>query len=147
MLAQPVVPVTSVRLVAALTAMAPEVHSSTRGGHLVEIGGELIRVEHRPDRPFALLMSTRWRRRLPVDHGRKLRELVDELNRDGILRTTVSVTDRGELDVRIALTHVVAAGASDDQLTGWLRRGGEALLAALQRLDHDFPEPPFVKED
>ncbi|HZK04844.1 MAG TPA: hypothetical protein VFC82_03240 [Actinomycetaceae bacterium] len=144
MFAQLVVPLTSQRVVAALGSLAPEVFSSPQGGHLAEIEGELLRVEHRPERPFALAMSAEWRRRLPVDHHARVRETIDEMNRELTpARTSLSVTDSGHLDVRVALTHWVGAGVSDGQLNGWLRRGADVLARALSRLDRTFPEPAF----
>lgn len=140
MLAQPVIPVTSARIEAALAGLG-EVHTSASGSFMVEVDGEIVRVERRADRPFALQMTTRWRRRLPVVAARKLRDLIDALNREGITRTFVSVTDAGFLDVRSSLTHVVLVGASDPQLEGWTQRGARALLHVLARLDQAFPEP------
>nr|NLD41244.1 hypothetical protein [Actinomycetales bacterium] len=147
MLAQPVTPLTPSRLLTALGVLAPEVHSSPQGNHLIEIDGELVRIEHRPDRPFALTASTRWRRRLPVDHSSAVREFADESNRDlPPTRTSISVTDSGHLEVQVSLTHLVIGGVSDNQLAGWIGRGTNALLTQLGRLDRRFPEPAPLED-
>ena len=142
MLAQPVTPLLPGRLVTALGALAEDVHSSPEGSHLVPVGGELIRVEHLADRPFALTVSLEWRRRLPMDHSANIRAFVDESNREiGLARTSVAVTDSGHLRVVVAATHLVIGGISDAQLAGWLERGIGELLDVVETLDDRFPEP------
>lgn len=88
-----------------------------------------------------------WPRALDIRHATLASDVVRRFNATTYTpKVTTAVTDEGSIRFRLQHTFAWASGATDQQVNGEVVQFIMATLAAMNRLDEEFPDH-WAKED